>query len=696
MKTIRSQASSPLIVVFLAALSACGGGGGASSGFPIVTTPPAATMPDTPVPATTATRVKVIDGALANALVFLDLNDNDMLDAGEPSGRTDATGLATLEIPNEQLGKGPMVALVGTDATDADSGPVSVPFTLRAPPDSTAVLSPLTTAVHTLVRDTGGSTAEAESAVKSQSGLSVSLLADYTADTSTEGRAAATLARLVVVAMQQQSQALAAAVGTRDLSGAVVSAQDLDRAVSQRVVRMLPDLAQAASTPAVLGACATPGSAACGAELQAQAQQANAAGGLTPGALAVVLGTARSPDSSLAGGTPPEAGASLVLMNFGDVDNWYYRVFVSNAQESTPDADGLVRYRGIYRSNTGGVLREWAARSSYDRRDDTHWNGSAWVVCALGQQSVQSARDADGRVANNNYCDGLNLSNSQRNALDISGRAMADIAAAIRASLPDYATWGDPPEGYAGAGRPDYGAAVFPTGSKLYSDVSLRTGAALAYIESSPIIRYSAPIAAGGDAQLASASACLSAEASRNPTIQTQTLEEMIAIFRGTPCIFGQLNINSTASPTPLLSPVPNEWWSNSTLSIGTLGSAAVVSNPTTYATGNTLIRVGFGNGNAVTYYSCLQRQVNGSSRNCTPVGTGTYTIAAVGDARVLSFNDAPALAAPLDYERIFVERGSKVFFGYRSKLAATSTTRLNLAATNALFGQIGIPLVTP
>ena len=107
------------------------------------------------------------------------------------------------------------------------------------------------------------------------------------------------------------------------------------------------------------------------------------------------------------------------------------------------------------------------------------------------------------------------------------------------------------------------------------------------------------------------------------------------------------------------------------------MGSAAL-SGPTAtaYYTTNALIRVAFsGQGaNAVTYYNCKQRIVNGSPRNCTAIGTGTYTIETLGDGRVMKFNNPPVETATLTYHR----------------------ARLNLTAGNALFTQIGIPTVTP
>ncbi|MBK6591629.1 MAG: hypothetical protein IPG23_02250 [Burkholderiales bacterium] len=108
------------------------------------------------------------------------------------------------------------------------------------------------------------------------------------------------------------------------------------------------------------------------------------------------------------------------------------------------------------------------------------------------------------------------------------------------------------------------------------------------------------------------------------------------------------------------------------------------------------MIRLGFTGANAVTYYSCKQRALNGSPRNCTPIGTGTYSIETLGDGRVLKMTNEPSQAATLTYERIFVERGGKVYWGYRDKLGLRKNARLNLEATNTLFKQIGIPAITP
>ena len=94
---------------------------------------------------------------------------------------------------------------------------------------------------------------------------------------------------------------------------------------------------------------------------------------------------------------------------------------------------------------------------------------------------------------------------------------------------------------------------------------------------------------------------------------------------------------------------------------------------------------------NPTTYYSCKQRFDNDSSRNCTVIGTGSYSIATLGDARVMTLNNLPAQAAPLTFTRVFVERGGLVYYGYQNKLSAFSSARLNTIGGTALLGQLGL-----
>ena len=80
-------------------LFGCGGGGGDSS-------PPAATSVDMPI--------TVVDGLIQNANVCLDKNNNGTCESGEPSGKTDVSGKVTLKIDAADVGKYPVISVVGT------------------------------------------------------------------------------------------------------------------------------------------------------------------------------------------------------------------------------------------------------------------------------------------------------------------------------------------------------------------------------------------------------------------------------------------------------------------------------------------------------------------------------------------------------------------------------------------------------
>ena len=357
----------------------------------------------------------------------------------------------------------------------------------------------------------------------------------------------------------------------------------------------------------------------------------------------------------------------------------------------------MTKYREIRATNTAGTTVTWAFNSDYNRRDDLHYNGKAWVSCPLGTQNTQTQRDAQGR-SESWYCDNYNHSSSERTEEDISGKTLSSVISTIRSYPQTYGSTSYTQYGRSstdGSDKLQLGTAVFPTGSRLYYQTSTQLEASFAYDvrTSNEIFAYSAAVAGGGDARTSTTQACNSAEAQTNPTIRVTTLEQLTQAFKGTPCIFSQgtLSVNGVTYK----SDDPNEWWGNSTTSIGTIGTASTAS-ATAYYTTNSNIRVGFTGTNAVTYYSCKQRALNGSPRNCTNIGTGNYSIETLGDGRVLKLTNAPSQTATLTYERVFVERGGKVYWGYQDKNAATQRARLNLEAANAVFQQVGIPKITP
>lgn len=422
---------------------------------------------------------------------------------------------------------------------------------------------------------------------------------------------------------------------------------------------------------------------------------------LTIGSLGTYLPVARAAScgatTTTTPATTPAAGAVLDWFRFTDANNWYFRVFVGTAAENTPDASGLIKYREIRAMNTAGTTVNWAFNSDYNRRDDVHYNGKAWVSCPLGTQNPQTPRDTQGK-SESGYCDNYSRTSSQRTEEDISGKTLSSVVSTIR-SYPQtygsnsYSQWGL--SSLDSSDKLQLGNAVFPTGSTLHyqTNTTLETSVGYDVRTSNEIFTYSAAVAGGGDARTSTTQACNSTEAQAAAAIQVTTLEQMTQAFKGTPCIFAQgtLSVNGVTYK----SDDPNEWWSNSTLSIGTVGTASTAS-ATAYYTTNSLIRVGFSGANAVTYFSCKQRALNGSSRNCTSIGTGSYSVETMGDARVLKLANVPSQAATLTYDRVFVERGGKVYWGYQDKLGSYQRARLNLEATNALFEQIGIPKITP
>lgn len=114
-----------LATIITTSLAACGGGGSSSASS---TTTTAATK-----------QGKVIDGYIIGATVFLDLNFNGALDAGEPSATTDKTGSFTLDLNEAQADCGqyvPTVTLVPAGAIDTDSpdSPILEAYKMVSPP----------------------------------------------------------------------------------------------------------------------------------------------------------------------------------------------------------------------------------------------------------------------------------------------------------------------------------------------------------------------------------------------------------------------------------------------------------------------------------------------------------------------------------------------------------------------------------
>lgn len=653
----------------VALLAACGSGGD-----------------DAPAPAPVQLTTTVLDGVIRNALVCLDANANGLCDSGEIQGRTGADGKVTLSVPAADAGKYPLLALVGTDAVDADHGPVTVAYSMQAPADQTAVVTPLSTLVQRVVADSGVSSSVAAAAVQSALGLSASLFADYQAAGGSAD--AATVARLIVVTQQQQLQALAAAVGTNAIDGQPITAADLQTLVQRKLVEMAQPLAAAAGDPAVAAATGDAKASA----IAAAATQLVATEGITAAGAPVAVAAGRQAPTTPS--TTPEASVQLVSLSHTDAQNWSLRAITSSVAQATPDSENKTRFVDRRVRSVAGSIGTWSSGGDPTRNSDVHWNGSAWATCGMNFENKSTVRTAAG-LAQYDYCGGRETGSSQRSVFDVSGQSMATVLQQARDA------------GYTNlaVASGSLGSATFPAGSKVFYHASTPATTAFTYLNgggeapagtSQRLAQYSAAVAGGGTAsQQPAGTACNSTETNTNGVAST-TLESMIAAKRGTPCIYAPGTF--TYQGVVYSSGERNEWWGNSTLNLGKLGTAPVGSGTAPgYYTANTLLRVGFdASGNGVTYYACRERFNNGSPRNCDRIGSGTYAIQTLGDARVLTFANLPAQTAGLTYERAFVERGGAVFFGFRSKPVVSNSFRLNLTATAAFLAQLGLPAIDP
>lgn len=134
-----------LSLVTVAVLAAC------HSGKKARTAPPTPTPPPAPTP--TEQGIKVADGYLKGAFVFLDVNKNSAHDDGEPSGTTGDGGVVTLDTTGiENPNTYPVIA-IATKANTIDedtNAAVAKDFSLSSPAGST-VVNPITTLIQSKI-----------------------------------------------------------------------------------------------------------------------------------------------------------------------------------------------------------------------------------------------------------------------------------------------------------------------------------------------------------------------------------------------------------------------------------------------------------------------------------------------------------------------------------------------------------------
>ena len=182
-------------------LAACGGGGsdgggGTGSGGGTAGSGGGAT----------STFVGVVaDGYLVNATVCLDLNNNKVCDAGEPSATTTAGGAFSIDATQDQIDNSPVIleATAGVTIDEDTNTTVAKDFTLTAPAGADFV-SPLTTLVQAEIEANeniaGYTVADASAAVQTALGTSVDVLEDYIAQEDLGGAGADHYQRLHEIA----------------------------------------------------------------------------------------------------------------------------------------------------------------------------------------------------------------------------------------------------------------------------------------------------------------------------------------------------------------------------------------------------------------------------------------------------------------------------------------------------------------
>jgi hypothetical protein len=634
-------------------LAACGGGSGSASN-----PPPSATTASVPV--------TVVDGAIKNATVCLDKNSNGACDSGEPSGKTDAGGKVTLQVDNADLGKYPVIAVVGTDAVDADTGAVPVPFTLKAPADKTAVVSPLTTLVHAYVATNGGSSDAAAGVIKDQLGLANSPFDDFTKDSSSAGKQAGTVARLVVVTTQAQRTATA---GAKDTGGQALTAAQIDAAINTRLLQILPTVILAVlDSPVLSNASAT--LADREAAISAAAQQVATESGLTRDNVGLVVAAnsqTSAPDSTV---DNPVATASLRWFEYTNASNYYMRVFMATAAQNTPDASGKVHFTEYRDRQINGIETEWGSGLNNWVRPQIYWTGSEWFDCPTNFVSEQTPYNASGE-SESLYCKSQK-SKSKRSDRDIAGLKLIDIVKEIRSypltdSQGKFSNWGPNPT------LPEIQSAlgnkVFPAGSKL----RYQTGTDLANPE-----YYDRT--SSGRATIPQINDPLNPDSS---TWRTATMAQFTA-----------WNTGDLTAAIPVTDVNGNN-------------ARVLLNRDYTKSDGSAAYKrylVGF---DAATlkarFYECegdmaaraqnpptnRTLYINGVS-TCVGILNTTYTITTRGDGKVLRFAAEPTQLGNTS-NKLFVERGGMVYNGGQDKLQVNNQQRLNQPAADALLTALGL-----
>ncbi len=576
----------------------------------------------------------VADGLIQGASVCYDLNDNGRCDSGEPvSSDTGANGSYTLSVPAAEAGKHAVIAIVPVGAIDADTGPVTQAYTLKAPANTNTTaplfISPITTIVQEVMLASGSTDpAAAIELVKQQLGMTISPLDNFIElrATNTDAQRAGSIAQ-VITALKQEVGATAAAAN--------VPADQTQALLSVVVVNNLSSLANSiasqttSATVTAANLAATAGITSATVATQAQ--------------IATAI-TSASTDTAVV--TTPTAFVTLRDFRYTSPTSWNYRLF-TGTDDALPD--------GFKRSND---VRVNSSAFPYVR-NLSYYNEatSSWYACPSdGFEAIVYKDTTATTPGESTYCRTFRDS-SRRTVEDISGQTISAVVTKIRNSgLEGYSTW---------AGTPTLmlsQTAVFPAGSSLRYQVNTRVATPITQELANKVRVFK----------------------NTNATAFEQwpfatTLDEMIQNYNG--------DYN-----TPFV--VPGNGGGVSTDSLGQFTDASyTVANMQAVKNYRVAYQSTSATGGNARIYQCRRNASPNTNTNCA-VGSSTllnttYTIETLGDARVLKFAALPPeLLALRKHSRVYVERGGAVFYGYKDILSTDTTVRMNSTAWTALRAQ--------
>ncbi len=605
-------------------MSACGSGSGGGNVTPPVAAPPPVTLSGV-----------VADGLIQGARVCYDLNDNGRCDGGEPvSSDTGANGAYTLSVPAAEAGKHAVIAIVPVGAVDADTGIVTLPYTLKAPPNTNTMapifVSPITTIVQEVMVASGTTDpAAAIDLVKQQLGMSISPLDNFIEmrATNPDAARAGTIAQVITAIKQEVGN-------TADTAG--VSETQTRALLSVVVLNNLSQLANAVSSQ-------TSSATVTAANLVAT-QGINSSTVVVQAQIATTIVSATTDTVTV---TTPTPFVTLRDFKYTSPTNWNYRVFTG---DDASRADGFKRANDV-RVNSSPY--PYVRNLSYYNEAT-----SSWYACPSDGFEAIVYKDATATLpGESSYCNTYRDS-GRRSTEDLAGQTISAVVTRIRASgLDGYSTWAGAP-----ALMTDQNA-VFPSGSQLRYQVNTRLATPITQELANKVRVFKNTTATSFEKWPFAA-----------------TLDEMIQFNSGN-------FVNAFAAGTNGGGASTDGLGQYSDASYVAAGMQALKNYRAAFE------RINETSGN-VRIYPCRRSTTNSTncfvdSQTLTNTFNTTYTIETLGDARVLKFANMPSeLLALRKTNRVYVERGGAVFYGFKDILSTDTTVRMNSTAWTALRAQ--------